>query len=128
MSQLLSRVLVTVVGVPVVLWLVWLGDWWLLGLATIAAVVAQHELYAMARGLRPLLLAGYAGAFATLLGAHLGGPEWMVGGFMVTLVLAFLLYGVAETRQSATVTMGSTILGAAWIPLGLGHVLLLREI
>jgi phosphatidate cytidylyltransferase len=128
MNQFLSRVLVTVVGVPIVLYLVYLGDWWMFGLATFAALVALHELYVMARGLRPLVLAGYAGALATLLGAHLGGAEWMVGGFMLTLVLAFLLYGIAETRQTATVTMGSTVLGAAWIALGLGHLLLLRDL
>ena len=128
MSQFLSRVLVTVVGVPVVLYLVYLGEWWLFGLAAFAALVALHELYVMARGLRPLVLAGYAGALATLLGAHLGGPEWMIGGFMLTLVLAFLLYGIAETRQTATVTMGSTVLGVAWISLALGHLLLLRDL
>ncbi len=128
MNQFASRVLVTVVGVPVVLYLVYLGEWWIFGLATFAALVALHELYSMARGLRPLVLAGYAGALATLLGAHLGGPEWMVGGFMLTLVLAFLLYGIAETRQTATVTMSSTVLGAAWIALGLGHLLLLRDL
>jgi phosphatidate cytidylyltransferase len=128
MNQFLSRVLVTIVGVPIVLYLVYLGDWWMFGLATFAALVALHELYVMARGLRPLVLAGYAGALATLLGAHLGGAEWMVGGFMLTLVLAFLLYGIAETRQTATVTMGSTVLGAAWIALGLGHLLLLRDL
>jgi phosphatidate cytidylyltransferase len=127
-NPFVSRVLVTVVGVPVVLYLVYLGDWWLFGLALFAALVALHELYVMARGLRPLVLAGYAGALATLLGAHLGGAEWMLGGFMVTLVLAFLLYGIAETRQTATVTVSSTVLGAAWIALGLGHVLLLRDV
>ena len=81
----------------------------------------------MARSLRPLVLAGYAGALAALLGAELGGPEWMLGGFMLTLLLAFLLYGIAETRQTATVTMSSTVLGVAWIALGLGHLLLLRD-
>lgn len=128
MNQFASRVLVTVVGVPVVLYLVYLGEWWMFGLATAASLVALHELYVMARSLRPLVLAGYAGALATLLGAHLGGAEWMIGGFMLTLVLAFLLYGIAETRQTATVTMGSTVLGAAWIALGLGHLLLLRDL
>jgi phosphatidate cytidylyltransferase len=82
----------------------------------------------MGRGLRPLVLAGYAGALAILLGAQLGGIEWMLGGFVLTLLLAFLLYGIAETRQTATVTMSTTILGAAWIPLGLGHLLLLRDL
>ncbi len=128
MSNFVSRVLVTVVGVPIVLYLVYLGDWWLFGLALVASFVALHELYVMARSLRPLVLAGYAGALATLLGAHLGGAEWMVGGFMLTLVFAFLLYGIAETRQTATVTMSTTILGTAWIAVGLGHLLLLREV
>jgi phosphatidate cytidylyltransferase len=128
LNNFLSRVLVTIVGVPVVLYVVYLGEWWIFSLAAFATLVALHELYVMARGLRPLVLAGYAGALATLLGAHLGGAEWMVGGFMLTLVLAFLLYGIAETRQTATVTMGSTILGTAWIAFGLGHLLLLRDL
>jgi len=127
MSNFVSRVLITIVGVPVVLYLVYLGDWWLFGLAAFAALIALHEFYVMARSLRPLVLAGYAGALAALLGAELGGPEWMLGGFMLTLVLAFLLYGIAETRQTATVTMSSTVLGVAWIALGLGHLLLLRD-
>lgn len=128
MSNLLSRVIVTVVGVPLVLGIVYLGGWWLFGLAAFAALAALHELYVMARGLRPLVLAGYAGALATLLGAQLGGAAWMVGGFTLTLLLAFLLYGVAETRQPATVTMSATVLGVAWIALGLGSLVLLRDV
>ena len=128
MSQFLSRVLVTVAALPLVLWIVWAGGWWIFALALVAALIGLHELYVIARGLRPLVLAGYAGAVATLLGAHLGGPDWMAGGFVVTLLLAFLLYGIAETRQSGTITMGSTVLGVAWIPLGLAHLLLLRDL
>jgi phosphatidate cytidylyltransferase len=128
MSQFLSRVVVTLVALPLVLAIVHYGDWWLFALALLAALVGLHELYAMARSLRPLVLAGYAGAFTTLLGAQLGGIEWMVGGFMLTLLLAFLLYGIAETRQSGTITIGTTLLGVVWIPLCLAHLLLLREI
>ena len=128
MSNIVSRVLVAAVALPLVLWLVYLGGWPLFGLALVVTVVALHELYVMARSLRPLVLAGYAGAIATLLGAELGGPTWMVGGFMLTLLLAFLLYGIADTRQSGTITMGSTILGVAWIALGLAHLLLLRDL
>ncbi|MBA3476598.1 MAG: phosphatidate cytidylyltransferase, partial [Actinobacteria bacterium] len=128
MNQFVSRLLVTVVALPLVLWLVYVGGWPLFGLALVVALLALHELYVMARGLRPLVLAGYAGALATLLGAHLGGTTWMVGGFMLTLLLAFLLYGIADTRQSGTITMGSTVLGVAWIGLGLAHLLLLRDL
>lgn len=128
MSQLVSRVLVAVVALPLVLWLVYLGGWPLFGLVLVAGLIALHELYGMARSLRPLVLAGYAGALATLLGAQLGGAAWMVGGFMATLLLVFLLYGIADTRQSGTITMGSTVLGVAWIGLGLSHLLLLRDL
>lgn len=128
MSQLVSRILVAVVALPAVLWIVYLGGWPLFGLALAVALVALHELYVMARSLRPLVLAGYAGAAATLLGAQLGGADWMLAGFLVTLLLAFLLYGVAETRQSGTITIGTTLLGVAWVALGLGHLLLLRDL
>ena len=49
MSNFVSRVLVTVVGVPVVLYLVYLGDWWLFGLVAFAALIALHEFYVMAQ-------------------------------------------------------------------------------
>ena len=128
MTPFLSRILVTAVGLPVVLGVVWLGGWWLFLLAAAAALVALHELYSVTRSLRPLVLAGYAGAIACLLGAQLGGAEWMLGGFMTTFALAFLLKGVADTRQSTTVSVGTTALGAAWIGLGLGYLLLLRDL
>ena len=128
MSQFVSRLLVTIVALPVVLYLVYLGGWWIFSLALLAALIGLHELYVMARSLRPLVLAGYAGAIATLLGAHLGGADWMIGGFLLTLLLAFVLYGIAETRQTATITISSTVTAVAWIALGLGHLLLLRAI
>jgi phosphatidate cytidylyltransferase len=128
MSPLVSRVVVAVVGLPVVLGIVYLGGWWLFALAAIAAVLALHEYALMIRSLRPLILAAYVGALASLLGAQLGGLEWIVGGFLLTIPLAFFLHWVASTRQSATVAISSTVLGAAWIGVGLAHLLLLRAI
>ena len=128
MSALLSRILVTVVGLPVVLGLVYLGGWWLFGLVAIAAVIALHELFWMARTLRPVVLAGYLGALACLLGAAFGELDWAVAGFMGTLPLAFLIKGFGGTRQSTTVSVAVTVLGAGWIGLGLAHLLLLRDI
>jgi phosphatidate cytidylyltransferase len=127
MTNLISRVVVALVLLPVVLGLVYLGGWWLFGIAAIGAVLALHELYTMCKPLRPLVPAGMIGSVAALLGAELGGVEWMVGGFMTTLALAFLLSGIADTRQAATVTVGTTVLGAAWIGLGLGFLILLRD-
>jgi phosphatidate cytidylyltransferase len=128
LSNWLSRILVAAAGIPVVLGLLYLGGWWLFALAAVAALVALHEFYGMARPLRPLVLAGYGGVIAALVGAELGGVEWLLAGFLVTFLLAFLLFLVASTRAPATVSISGTILGAAWIGFGLGFLLLLRDL
>ena len=128
MSSFLSRVVVVAIGAPIVLGALWLGGWWLFALVALGSLVALHEFYAMARPMRPLVLAGYAGAIAALVGAKLGGVEWMLGGFLLTLVLAFLFFLVATTRAPATAAISSTVFGAAWIGFGLGFMLLLRAV
>jgi phosphatidate cytidylyltransferase len=127
-APLVSRVLVALVGLPLVLLIVWAGGWWLFALAGVAAILALHEYALMIRSLRPVILAAYAGALLSLLGAHLGGLQWTTAGFLSTMVLAFLLHWIATTRQSATVAIASTVLGAGWVGLGLAHLLLLRDI
>ena len=68
MSSFWSRILVALVGLPVVLGLVWLGGWWLWALAAVAGLIGLHEFYVVARPLRPLVLAGYSGLLLTLAG------------------------------------------------------------
>jgi len=128
LSQLASRVLVAVVGAPIVLGIVFLGGWWLFALAVVAALFALHEYAVLLRPLRPVVLAAYAGAVLALVGAKLSGADWMIGGFLATIVLAFVLHWLGETRQSATVAIATTVLGAAWVGLGLGYLLLIRSI
>jgi phosphatidate cytidylyltransferase len=125
---LLSRVVVVVVALPAVLALVWLGGWWLFALAAVAAVLALHEYARLVRRLRPLVLAAYVGVVAMLAGATAGGITWLLAGTLLTLAVTVVLHLLAETRPPATVAMGSTILGATWIGLGLGHVILLRDV
>lgn len=123
MSAFWSRILVAAAGIPLVLWLVYLGGWPMFGLAAVAALIALHELYWMTRTLRPVVLAGYLGALAALLGATLGGADWALAGLMSTLVIAFVIKGGVST-----VSVSVTVLGVAWIGLGLAHALLLRDI
>jgi phosphatidate cytidylyltransferase len=128
MSPLLSRLLVAVAALPVVLLLLSLGGWWLFGLAAVVVLLGLHEFYGMTRSLRPVVLAGYAGALATLAGAELGGAEWALAGFLSTFALAFVLKGVSATSQPSIVSVGATVLGAGWIGLGIAHMLLIRDI
>jgi phosphatidate cytidylyltransferase len=127
-SNLVSRLVVGAIGLPLVLGMVWLGGWWLFFLAVLVGVLALHEYYAMTRPLRPIVIAGYLGLILTLLAAQAGGFAWIPGGLATTFALAFVLKGVAETKQSATVAVGGTVLGVAWIGLGLTFVILLRDL
>src|SRR6185437_1941214 len=127
MTSLYSRILVAIVGLPVVLLAVYYGGWWLFTLVAIAAVVAVHEFVTMARPLRPLTPAVYIGVVLALVGAEKGGLAWMLGGFLSCFVVAFALNAVSTTRAPATAAVGSTVLGAAWIGFGLGHLILLRR-
>ena len=127
MTNFASRVLVAAVGLPLVLGMLWLGGWWLFTLVAVASVVAVHEFVTTARPLRPLGAAIYGGVLLALFGAEKGGLVWLLAGFLATFVLAFVLHAMSSTRAPTTAALGSTVLGSAWIGVGLGFVLLLRE-
>jgi len=74
-----------------------------------------------------VLLGGYIGVLAMLLGASEGGPVWLLGGFMLAIAVTFFLHLLAETRQPPTIAIGSTLLGVAWVGFGLAHIVLLRD-
>jgi phosphatidate cytidylyltransferase len=128
MSSFVSRIAVTVIGIPIVLGAAWGGGWWLLALAAVAGVIGLHEFYGLMRPLRPVVLAGYASLLLILLAASRGGLDWMVAGFLATLPIAFVLKGFADTRAPVTVSVATTMLGAGWVGFGLAHLILLRDI
>ena len=128
MSPLVSRLAVAAILLPVVLGVVWLGGWWLFGLAVVGGLLALHELYAMARSLRPIVLGGYAGLILTLLGAQLGGTTWLLAGILSTFVAALLVFFVSSARQNAVAGFAVTVLGVAWVGGGLAHFMLVRDI
>lgn len=128
MSTLASRLLVAAVLLPLVVGVAYLGGWWLFALALVAGLVALHELYRLARELRPLVLAGYLGFACSLLGAELGGGPWLAGGVLSTLAFSFVVFGLSDVRPSATASFGVTLLGVAWVGGGLGALLLVRDV
>ena len=128
MAPFWSRIVVALVLLPLVIGLAYLGGWWFFALGLVGGLIALHELYRLARELRPLLLAGYLGFVLALLGAEVGGTVWMAGGIMVTLLFSFLIFGLSHERPSATASFGVTILGVVWVGGGLGFLLLLRDI
>jgi len=128
MTPFISRILISVALLPIVLGIVWLGGWWVFGLAAVAAALGLHEYWLLARPLRPLAPAGYVGVALALVGAQLGGVTWMVGGVLTTFILAFFLKGISEARQAATVAIGGTVMGAIWVGLGMAFLILVRDL
>jgi phosphatidate cytidylyltransferase len=128
MSALVSRIVIAAILLPLVIGLVYLGGWWLFALALVGGLFALHELYVMTRVLRPLVLGGYLGYAAMLLGLQLGGLAWMLGGLLATFVFAFVVYGLGGVRLSATTSFAVTLLGVAWVGAGIGCLLLIRDI
>jgi phosphatidate cytidylyltransferase len=128
MSSFVSRILVVAILLPLVIGLAYLGGWWLFGLVLAGGLIALHELYRIARELRPLVLAGYLGFLLALLGVQLGDARWLLGGMLATLLFAFLVFGLSHERPSATASFGVTLLGVVWVAGGLGCLLLVRDI
>jgi phosphatidate cytidylyltransferase len=112
----------------VVLGIVYLGGWWVFALAALAAALALHEYWLLARPLAPLAPAGYLGAALALVGAEVGGVGWLVGGVLTTFLFAFALKAISEARQAATIAISGTVMGAMWIGGGLAFLILLRDL
>ena len=128
MTPLVSRIAIALILLPVVLGVVWLGGWWLFGLALVGGLLALHELYAMARSLRPIVLGGYAGLILTLIGAQLGGTTWVLAGILSTVVAALLVFFVSSARQNAVGGFALTLLGVVWVGGGLSYLMLVRDV
>src|SRR5947209_313338 len=128
MNAFISRLVIAAILLPVVLGVVHFGGWWLFALLALAAALALHEYWLLTRPMRPLAPAGYVGVALALVGAQTGGVVWMLGGVLTTFVLAFLLKGISEARQAATVAIGGTVMGAVWIGLGLAFLIAIRGI
>jgi phosphatidate cytidylyltransferase len=127
-TNAVSRILVALVLLPLVLGVAWLGGWWLFAVVAIAAAIALHEYWLLARTLAPLAPAGYIGAGLGLVAAQISGIAWMVGGLIATLLLAFALKAISEARQAATIAISGTLMGTIWIGGGLTFLILLRDL
>ena len=128
MTPFVSRIVISLVLLPIVLGAVYLGGWWVFALVAIAAALALHEYWLMARPLAPLAPAGYIGVALALVGAEMSGVRWMLAGVLSSFVLAFLLKAISEARAAATAAISATVMGTLWIGGGLGFLILLRDI
>ena len=92
------------------------------------ALVSLHELYTMFRPVRPIPLAGFAGAGGLIFAAAYGDQFQMVLATVASLLLAFVLALTRRDRRHVTLSIAVTLLGVFWIGMALAHAVLLRGI
>jgi phosphatidate cytidylyltransferase len=127
-SNLVSRIVVAVPLGAATVYAAWHGGWLLVAVASVAALIALHEFYAMVRELRPLVPVGFAAVVAGLAAVHHGGVAWAAGPLVGMLVLVFWMSAVAEVRQPAVVQFAATVFGVVWIGLGFVFMVAVRDL
>ncbi|MBC7325153.1 MAG: phosphatidate cytidylyltransferase, partial [Moorella sp. (in: Bacteria)] len=120
------RVIVALVGVPVVLGAAWAGGLWLFLLVLILAFTGMLEFYRLAARLKlkPVIPAGLAGGMLIVAGAYYykGLVGWLAIGLLMVMLLAFL---IAFPRIGLP-DLAVTLLGCWYIAGLLAHLLLIR--
>ena len=90
------------------------------------AFVCLHELYTMLRAVRPVTLAGFAGAAGLIAAASYGDQFQMVLVSAASVLAAFVLALPRHDRRHVTLSIAVTLLGVFWIGMALAHAVLLR--
>lgn len=150
MSNLATRVLVAVVGIPVILLVTMAGGFYFYGFVLVLAILAMHELYglARARGIAPQSAAGMVlgglvvTAFAWFrvrflvagglldMGIHVPFPT-MAQALLILALVALPVVMTAELfrgRAGPIVNIAVTLFGAGYVGLCLGSLVGLREL
>lgn len=136
--MLRSRVLSGAVGIPLALFLIFQGGWWLTAVVGLLALVGFHEYAAALRKkeIQVVAILGHLICLAWILLAHLValGPLWwsQVGPLFLFLVFALVMVGlivyVFRYREGLAVLrdVSATVLGSLYVGVPFSFLVLLR--
>ena len=109
-SDLGARLAAAIPAIAFALAIVGLGNWvFVAGLAALACI-CLHELFAMYAFTNPSRLAGFTGAIALLVAAHLGGQASVLGAFVACVPWVFVLC-LLQPRHAGAPGVAVTMLG-----------------
>lgn len=127
--MLSRRLLTAVVGVPVAVGGIWVGDWVLAVLVGVVVAFAMWEFYSLMdrAGYIPSREAGMAAGLAFVGLAHFGEHRWMPA-LLAALMLYALSVQLGERRGRAMPNAAGTVLGALYVGYFAAHLILLRRL
>jgi len=125
---LFKRVITAVIGLPVVIFIVYLGGWPLLLMCLLIALVGLRELYlAFSKTDRPIHFVGYGATVGYFVAAqYFGVGYWLLIALMLFIVTAqtcMVVFFKKLTLKDITVS----IYGFLYVPFLLSFIVLVRE-
>ncbi|HED31514.1 MAG TPA: phosphatidate cytidylyltransferase [Prosthecochloris aestuarii] len=125
-SNLVQRVLVALVGIPLLLWLTWQGGAAFVLLVCVLAIAATSEFHHLASGKAAVLpvvfLLGFTLLFQLNLFVSLVAPFILI----FLLYIGLLVREVFQTRGSRILNIGASLTGVLYVNISFGSLLLLR--
>jgi len=91
-------------------------------------IVAVGEFAGIVSRYRPLTIPAYIAVAGLIVAAHFGTSYSVLMVFAATFPLLFFFAARAGYRDGATVSLGVTLLGIAWIGIPLAHAVFLRDL
>jgi len=127
MNELIKRIGVALIGIPLLVGLTYLGGWYFFGLIVVIGLVSQWEFYQIQRikGYHPQNFSGLFFGFLILL--DIQTQSWILAANI--LVIAIIVISVAELfrkHKDVSANIGLTLLGIFYIPTLLGALLFTR--
>ena len=128
MPELIKRIIVGIFGIPLVVYLVFLGGWYFFLLIFIISTVAQWEFYRMQKKsqIQPQIINGMIAGIICLVGIKTG--EWLIfSSLFILMLMIMLLVGMLRHYKRVSTSIGVTMLGIIYIPIFLGTLIYTRS-
>lgn len=127
-SESITRILVSIVGIPVVLGAIWGGGVFFALLVAVIATIAVLEFYRMSRSVQvhPQSFIGVAGVLLVVT-MFLLGSDSMVLPVIILLLIMTLILEVFTLQEDPLTGTAVTILGVLYIGVFLGTLIAIRE-
>ena len=128
MSELSKRILIAVFGIPLILLLTYLGNWYFFILILIISSLAQWEFYNIQKNkdISPQIVMGLAGGILLLTCIQIKNYTFAASSILLILLI-ILTAEMFRKYKNVSTNIGVTILGILYIPLLLGFLLFLRS-
>jgi phosphatidate cytidylyltransferase len=128
MKELLKRVAVAVVAIPLLVYLILQGGWYFFALVAIITVVGQWEFYNLAKQKESLsqIVPGILLTLIMLYSIQAGVDYLLIGSAFIVLIVIFS-YEMFRNKSSAILNISTTMAGVIYPAVFLATLLFLRN-